>query len=145
MIKKTYSQKPTEVTREWHLVDAKGQILGRMATQIATKLIGKHKPTITPQTDGGDFVVVTNAALVEVTGGKESKKMYYRSSLRPGGLKQRSLGEMMDLQPEEVIRKAVYNMIPKNKLRKDRMNRLKIYAGADHRHHSQLGTVEAEK
>lgn len=136
----TYMQKPADVTREWHLVDARGEILGRLAVEIATKLIGKHKPTYTPHVDGGDFVVVINAAEVATTGNKEQDKTYYRHSHRPGGLKSRSLGEMKARFPEEVIRKAVYNMIPKNKLRSGRMNRLKIYAGSDHKHESQLGS-----
>jgi large subunit ribosomal protein L13 len=137
-MKKTYMQKPAEVKRAWHLIDLKGKVLGRIASDIATKLIGKHKPTFTPHVDGGDFVVVTNAAEIAVTGNKLEDKKYYRHSHRPGGLKIRNLSEMLEKFPEDVIRKAVFNMLPKNKLRSPRMNRLKIYAGAEHKHQSQL-------
>jgi large subunit ribosomal protein L13 len=140
---KTYTHKPADIKRQWHLVDAEGQILGRMATQIAVRLMGKDKPTYTPNFDGGDFVVVVNAAGIKVTGNKLEDKMYYRHSHQPGGLKKRSLSEMMEWDATEVIRLAVYNMLPKNKLRTDRMNRLKIYAGAEHQHQSQLGEAVA--
>ncbi len=138
-MQKTYIQKPAEVTREWHLVDAQGRVLGDVAVEIATYLIGKNKPTYTPHVDGGDYVVVINAAEVEVTGGKELKKVYYRHSNFPGGLSSKTFGEMMAADPTKVIEKAVYNMVPKNKLRTGRMSRLKIYAGAEHKHQSQLG------
>ena len=131
-------QKPADVTREWHVVDLGGKVLGRVASEIATKLIGKDKPTFTPHVDGGDYVVAINASQIEVTGNKLQDKIYYRHSHRPGGLKQRNLNEMMEKFPEEVIRKAVYNMLPKNKLRSGRMNRLKIYAGAEHKHTAQV-------
>lgn len=137
-------QKPADVTRQWHLVDVKDQILGRIATEIATKLIGKDKPTYTPHIDGGDYVVVINAAEVATTGNKTESKKYYRHSHRPGGLKDRTLGEMQEKFPEEVIRKAVYNMLPKNKLRSGRMNRLKIYPGQDHKHQAQLESTNAK-
>lgn len=135
---KTYMQKTAEVKREWHLIDAKEQVLGRVASQIATLLIGKHKPTYTPHIDGGDFVVVINAGEIAVTGGKENKKVYYRHSNFPGGLKQMTFAEMMEKFPTRAIEKAVYNMLPKNKLRTERMNRLKLYAGSEHKHQSQL-------
>lgn len=138
MTKKTYMQKPSEVERAWHLVDAKGQVLGRLASQLAQKLIGKHKKEYTPHVDGGDYVVVVNASQVSVTGQKKEQKTYYRHSGYPGSLKDLSLGEMLESFPERVIEKAVYNMLPKNKLRQPRMNRLKVYAGAEHKHHSQL-------
>ncbi len=137
-MQKTYIQKPAEVTRDWHLIDAQDQILGRIATQIAEKLIGKHKPEFTPHVDGGDFVVVINASQVKLTRGKEEKKIYYRHSHRPGGLKQRTFAEMIAEFPERVIEKAVFNMLPKNKLRSGRMNRLKVYADSEHKHQSQL-------
>lgn len=140
MKQNTYMQKTAEVARDWHLVDAKDQILGRLATQIATKLIGKHKPTFTPHVDGGDFVVVVNAKEVAVSGNKEESKIYYRHSHKPGSLKQRTLSEMRASFPERVIEKAVFNMLPKNKLRSGRMTRLKVYAGADHKHQAQLQT-----
>lgn len=135
---KTYMQKSAEVEREWHLVDVKDQVLGRVATQIATLLIGKHKPTFTPHIDGGDYVVVVNASKIAVTGGKEDKKVYYHHSNYPGGLKEITFGEMMEKFPTRAIEKAVYNMLPKNKLRTERMNRLKVYAGEEHKHESQL-------
>ena len=135
----TFMQRKEDVTRKWHLVDVKDQILGRISTQIAEKLIGKDKPTYTPHTDGGDFVVVINARQVAVTRGKELKKIYYKHSGFPGGLKQRTFEEMIRKNPEEVIRLAVKNMLPKNRLQGDRMARLKIYADAEHKHDSQLG------
>jgi large subunit ribosomal protein L13 len=132
-------QKTAEVQRQWHLVDVKDQVLGRIASEIATKLIGKHKPTYTPHIDAGDYVVVVNAAAVAVTGKKMSDKIYYSHSGFPGGLKEITLENLLKKFPTRVIEKAVYNMLPKNKLRADRMKRLKIYAGLEHKHHSQLG------
>jgi len=137
---KTYMQKSAQVTREWHLVDVKDKVLGRIATEIAEKLIGKNKPTYTPHIDAGDYVVVLNAAQIAVTGKKLTDKIYYSHSGFPGGLKEKTLGSLLEKHPTRVIEKAVFNMLPKNKLRSDRMNRLKIYAGEDHKHHSQLGT-----
>lgn len=131
-------QKTADVKREWHLVDAKGQILGRLASDIAQKLIGKNKPTFTPHIDGGDHVVVINASEIAVTGNKETDKMYYRHSGYPGGLKEKSLGDLKESYPTRIIEKAVFNMLPKNKLRSGRMTRLKVYAGAEHKHESQL-------
>ena len=136
---KTYMQKKAEVKREWHLVDVKGQVLGRVATEIAKKLMGKEKTTFTPHIDGGDYVVVINAQEVEITRGKEDEKLYYNYSGFPGGLREQTFAELQAKHPEEIIRRAVYNMLPKNKLRTPRMARLKIYAGTDHKHHSQLG------
>jgi len=130
--------KTADVKRDWHLADAKGQILGRLASEIAQKLIGKNKPTYTPHIDGGDFVVVINASEIAVSGNKEEDKMYYRHSGFPGGLKEKSLGELKKSFPTRIIEKAVFNMLPKNKLRSGRMNRLKVYANADHKHESQL-------
>lgn len=136
---KSYMQKTAEVTRDWHVVDAKGQILGQVATKIATKLIGKHKPTFTPHIDAGDFVVVINAGDVLVTGAKGTDKMYYSYSGFPGGLSKKSYDEVKAIRPETIIEKAVYNMLPKNKLRSDRMTRLKVYVGPEHKHQSQIG------
>ncbi len=135
---KTRSLKPAEVKRQWHLVDADGQVLGRLATHIAKLLIGKHKATYTPHVDGGDYVVVINAQSVKVTGKKETDKVYYRHSGYLGGLKQQTLAEVRAKYPERLIEKAVYNMLPKNKLRTKRMNRLKVYKGTEHKHESQL-------
>lgn len=136
---KTYMQRKEDVTREWHLVDAKNEILGKLATKIAIKLIGKHKPTYTPHTEAGDYVVVINAKEIAVTRNKEQKKLYRDHSMYPGGLTERSLGEMRLTQPEEILRRAVINMLPKNRLRDLRMARLKIYAGPEHKQQSQLG------
>jgi large subunit ribosomal protein L13 len=140
MPQKTYMQPTAAVTRSWHLVDVKDQILGRIATEIAEKLIGKHKPSYTPHIDGGDYVVVINSKLVAVTADKDHTKMYYSHSGFPGGLKTKPLGEMRATFPNRLIEKAVYNMLPKNKLRQHRMTRLKVYAGAEHTHQSQLPT-----
>ncbi len=136
---KTFIQKPADVTREWHLVDATGKTLGNVAVEIASKLIGKHKRDYTPHVDGGDFVVVINASAVEVTGKKATNKMYHRHSGYPGGLKSKTFAELLSTFPDRVIELAVVNMLPKNKLRSLRMNRLKVYAGAEHKHESQLG------
>jgi len=137
---KSYSQKLAQVERSWHLVDVEGKILGRTATTIAQKLIGKHKATYTPHIDGGDYVVVVNASGVKLSRNKAEKKIYYRHTGYPGGLKERSFQEMLEKFPQRVIEKAVYNMLPKNKLRKKRMTRLKVYAGGKHQHQSQLST-----
>jgi large subunit ribosomal protein L13 len=134
---KTYSAKPAEVTREWYLVDADGLTLGRLATVIADTLRGKRKPTFTPHVDTGDFVVVVNAEKVHVTGNKLDQKMYYRHSGYPGGLKSRTLREQLDRRPTEVLRAAVKGMLPKNKLARQQITKLKIYAGPEHPHASQ--------
>ncbi|MBW7955607.1 50S ribosomal protein L13 [Patescibacteria group bacterium] len=136
---KTYVQKPAEVKRQWHLVDVKGRVLGQVATEISQLLMGKNKPTFTPNVDGGDYVVVVNAKLVEVTGNKPARKMYYQHSHLPGGISEATFVEMIEKKPGEVIERAVYNMLPKNKLRAERMARLKVYADTEHKHHSQLG------
>jgi large subunit ribosomal protein L13 len=134
---KTYSQKPTDVTRRWILVDASSAPLGRVATTIAKYLIGKYKPTYTPHTDGGDYVVVINAAQVVVTGEKESDKTYYHHSGYPGGIRDESLSELRTKYPERIVIEAVKGMIPKNKLAADRMARLRVFAGSDHTHAPQ--------
>ena len=127
------------MTRNWHLVDVKGQILGRIATRIATLLMGKHKPSYTPHIESGDYVVVINAAEVAVTGKKKSDKLYHSHSGFPGGLSSASMERVQERFPERIIAKAVYNMLPANRLRVKRMNRLKIYAGSEHQHQAQLG------
>jgi large subunit ribosomal protein L13 len=134
---KTYSAKKGEITRDWYVVDAEGQILGRLATQIADRLRGKGKPGYTPHVDTGDFVVVVNADKIAVTGTKLDSKMYYRHSGYPGGLKQRTLREQLERRPTEVIRKAVKGMLPKNKLANQQITKLKIYAGPEHPHEAQ--------
>jgi len=135
---KTYMQKPAEVKRSWHLIDAKDRVLGQIATEIATKLMGKQKPTYTPNTDGGDYVVVINASEVYVTNNKGETKKYYDHSLIPGGLRTRTFNSMKASNPAEIIERAVYNMVPGNRLRKDRMGRLKVYANAEHKHGDQF-------
>ena len=138
-MQKSYTQKASEVKRAWHVVDAKGKILGRVATEVATKLIGKNKKEYTPHIDSGDFVIVINAKEVAVTGNKEEDKVYYRHSNFPGGLKSQSLAKARVLNPERIIESAVRGMLPKNKLQDPRMTRLKVYAGSEHKHASQLG------
>ncbi|HCR80896.1 MAG: 50S ribosomal protein L13 [Candidatus Pacebacteria bacterium GW2011_GWB1_47_8] len=135
----TFMQRKEDVIRRWHLIDVKDQVLGRVATEIAIKLIGKDKPTYTPHIDGGDYVVVINASDVKLTRGKELKKLYRSHSGFPGGLHERSFADMQAKHPTEIIRLAVVNMLPNNKLRDRRMTRLKIYAGPEHEHQSQLG------
>ena len=137
MNKCTVMQKKEEVTRNWYEIDAEGKILGKIATEIAVRLMGKHKPSYTPHVDGGDFVVVLNADKFAVTGKKMLDKKYYRHSGYPGGLKVRSLEEMLEKKPTEVIRKAVERMLPKNKLGNQMINRLKIYTGNEHNHVAQ--------
>jgi large subunit ribosomal protein L13 len=134
---KTYSQKPTEISRRWVLIDASTATLGRVATTIAKYLIGKYKPTYTAHVDNGDYVVVINAAKFVSTGAKENDKKYYRHSGFPGNLKIQSLGEMRENSPEKVIELAVKGMIPVNKLAADRMLRLRIFKGETHTHTAQ--------
>jgi len=134
---KTYSQKPSEVNRRWILIDASEAPLGRVATQVATYLIGKYKPNYTPHIDGGDYVVVINAKDTVVTGNKEKGKIYYRHSGFPGGIKDARLEEVREKFPERIIEAAVKGMLPKNKLSSERMNRLRIFAGSDHTHTAQ--------
>ena len=134
---KTYSAKKGEIPREWYIVDADGQTLGRLATQIADRLRGKGKPQFTPHVDTGDFVVVVNAEKIAVTGKKLDEKMYYRHSGYPGGLKSRTLNDMLERRPEEVIRLAVKGMLPRNRLARKQLTKLKVYAGPDHPHTAQ--------
>lgn len=134
---KTYMAKKLEVPRRWYLVDARGQILGRLASRIATLLRGKHKPQFTPHLDTGDFVVVVNAAQVRLTGRKLDQKIYYRHSGYMGGLKETSARTMLQKKPEEVLRLAVKGMLPRNSLGRQQLKKLKIYAGAEHPHQAQ--------
>jgi large subunit ribosomal protein L13 len=136
-VMKTYSAKPGEITREWYLVDADGQTLGRLATQIADTLRGKRKPQFTPHVDTGDFVIVVNAEKIVTTGAKLDQKRYYRHSGYPGGLSSRTLREQLERRPTEVIRSAVKGMLPKNKLAARQLTKLKIYAGPEHPHGPQ--------
>ena len=134
---KTYTAKPHEIEQAWYLVDAEGKTLGRLATQIADLLRGKGKPQYTPHIDTGDFVVVVNAERIHVTGNKLEQKLYYRHSGYPGGLRVRTLAEQLERRPEEVLRKAVKGMLPKNKLAARQIVKLKVYAGPDHPHEAQ--------
>jgi large subunit ribosomal protein L13 len=134
---KTYSATSEDRTREWYVVDAEGMTLGRLATQIADTLRGKRKPQYTPHCDVGDFVVVVNAEKISVTGDKRNSKRYYRHSGYPGGIRSRTLAEMLDRRPEEVIRQAVKGMLPRNKLARKQLLKLKVYAGAEHPHAAQ--------
>ena len=137
MSAKTYTAKPGEIERRWHVVDAEGQTLGRLATRIADVLRGKDKPVYTPHVDTGDFVIVVNAEKIAVTGKKLDDKIYYRHSGYPGGIKQRTLREQLDRRPTEVLRVAVKGMLPKNKLAARQLVKLKIYSGPDHPHAAQ--------
>ena len=134
---KTFSLKNTEVVRDWVVFDAADKVLGRFATKIADKLRGKDKPTFTPHVDGGDFVVVINADKVKVTGNKGDQKKYYKHSLYPGGLKEKSFKEVLESSPERIIENAVKGMLPKNKLGKSIIKKLKVYSGSEHPHESQ--------
>ncbi len=134
---KSYVATPQNRQRDWYVVDAQGRTLGRLATQIAETLRGKRKPEYTPHCDTGDFVVVVNAAKIKVTGSKLNDKLYHRHSGYPGGLRSRTLGEMLERRPEEVIRKAVKGMLPRNRLARQQLRKLKVYAGAEHPHEAQ--------
>ena len=134
---KTYVATPTDRDRAWVVVDAEGKTLGRLATRIADLLRGKHKPTYTPHIDTGDFVVVINAEKIAVTGNKRAEKRYYRHSGYPGGLRSRTLEEMLARRPEEVIRLAVKGMVPRTRLGRKQLTKLKVYAGPDHPHAAQ--------
>ena len=134
---KSYMARPLSVERKWHLVDAEGRTLGRLATEIATILRGKNKPQYTPHVDTGDFVVVVNADRIVVTGKKAEQKMYRRHSQRPGGLKEVSYEQMLERKPEEILRKAVRGMMPKTRLGRQQFRKLKLYAGPEHPHEAQ--------
>lgn len=134
---KTFVAKEHEVEKKWYLVDADQKVLGRLATQIAVRLRGKHKPIFTPHADVGDFVVVVNADKVAMTGAKWDQKTYYRHSGYTGGLKQISARKLLEKKPEEIIRFAVKRMLPKNSLGRRQLKKLKIYAGSDHPHQAQ--------
>jgi large subunit ribosomal protein L13 len=139
-VMKTYVATPATRERNWLVVDAAGQTLGRLATQIADALRGKTKPEYTPHCDTGDFVVVVNAEKISVTGNKRADKKYYRHSGYPGGIKERSLEDMLQRRPEEVIRHAVKGMLPRNRLARKQITKLKVYAGPDHPHAAQKPT-----
>ncbi|MDN5930619.1 MAG: 50S ribosomal protein L13 [Pseudonocardia sp.] len=133
----TYSPKPGDITRAWHVIDATDVVLGRLATHAATLLRGKHKPTYAPHMDTGDFVVIINAEKISVSGNKREGKFIYRHSGFPGGLRQRSVGEMIDKFPDRLVEKAIKGMLPKNKLGRAMGKKLKVYAGPNHPHAAQ--------
>jgi large subunit ribosomal protein L13 len=134
---KTWNAKPGEIERNWYLVDAEGKTLGRLATRIADALRGKDKPQYTPHVDTGDFVVVVNAEKITVTGKKLDEKLYRRHSGYPGGLRSRPLRDELERRPTEVLRKAVKGMLPRNRLARQQLTKLKIYAGPEHPHEAQ--------
>jgi large subunit ribosomal protein L13 len=134
---RTYSPKPSDVQRAWHVVDAEGLVLGRLSTEVARVLRGKHKPIFAPHLDTGDHVIVINASKVVLTSDKADKKLAYRHSGYPGGLKERSYTDLLATKPEEVIRKAVRGMLPKGPLGRQMLRKLKVYAGATHPHSAQ--------
>ena len=134
---KTWNAKAEDVERRWYVVDAEGEILGRLATRIAETLRGKRKPEYTPHVDTGDFVVVVNAEKIAVTGTKLDDKRYYRLSGYPGGLRSRTLREQLERRPTEVVRTAVKGMLPRNRLARRQITKLKVYAGPDHPHEAQ--------
>ncbi|MDN5857730.1 MAG: 50S ribosomal protein L13 [Pseudonocardia sp.] len=137
----TYSPKPSEITRAWHVIDASDVVLGRLAVQAATLLRGKHKPTFAPHMDTGDFVVIVNAEKVAVSGNKRDDKYIYRHSGFPGGLRKRTVGEMIEKAPERLVEKAIQGMLPKNRLGRAQSKKLKVYAGPEHPHAAQKPTA----
>jgi large subunit ribosomal protein L13 len=134
---RTYQATPQDRERNWYVVDAEGKTLGRLATQIADVLRGKRKPTYTPHVDVGDFVIVVNAEKIVVTGNKLEDKLYWRHSGYPGGIKSQTLGDLLERRPEEVIRRAVKGMLPRNRLARAQLRKLKVYAGPEHPHQAQ--------
>jgi large subunit ribosomal protein L13 len=138
---KTYNARHEDIVKDWYLIDAEGQILGRLASEIAKRLRGKHKPIYTPYVDTGDFVIVVNAGKVSLTGNKMSDKVYYHHSGYPGGLKMTNAGKMLKDHPEKVLLFAVRGMLPKNSLGRKMLKKLKIYTGNDHPHEAQCPQV----
>jgi large subunit ribosomal protein L13 len=134
---RTYSPKPGEVARTWHVIDAEDVVLGRLASNVATLLRGKHKPTFAPHVDTGDFVIIVNADKVVLTGNKRDQAFAYRHSGYPGGLRKQSFGELLDTRPERLLEKVVKGMLPKNKLGRAQGKKLKVYAGPEHPHAAQ--------
>jgi len=133
----TFTAKPETVVQDWYLVDATDKVLGRLATQIATRLRGKHKPEYTPHVDTGDHIVIVNAAKIRVTGDKINQKKYYRHTGYPGGIKETVLSDELENNPERVIERAVKGMLPKNSLGRSMFRKLRVYAGPDHSHQAQ--------
>jgi large subunit ribosomal protein L13 len=137
---RTYSPKPADIQREWHVIDAEDVVLGRLAVQTANLLRGKHKPQFAPHVDTGDFVIIVNASKVALSGSKKTTKMAYRHSGYPGGLSQTPYGELLEKDARKAIEKAVWGMLPKNKLGRQMLKKLKVYAGPDHPHTAQKAT-----
>ncbi len=135
---KTYLAKPQEVERKWYVIDATDQVLGRLATQVATILRGKNKPTFTPNVDTGDYVIIVNAEKIRLTGNKENQKVYEHFTGYPGGLRQTSYQDMLKKHPERIIEKAVKGMLPKNTLGRQMYRKLRVYAGPEHNHDAQM-------
>lgn len=133
----TYTPKPGDIARNWYVIDAEDIVLGRLAVAAATLLRGKHKATFAPHVDGGDFVIVVNASKIALTGDKAQKSMRYSHSGRPGGLKQSSIGELLEKNPRKAVERAVWGMLPKNKLSRQLIGKLKVYAGPEHPHAAQ--------
>jgi large subunit ribosomal protein L13 len=142
---KTYSIKAKDVERQWHVIDASGKTLGKLATQVANLLMGKHKPTFVPYLDTGDFVIVLNATKVKVTGKKPKQKTYYRHSGYPGGIKAETYEEMMAAHPTRVIEHAVKGMLPHNRLGRAMFKKLKVYAGDSHPHQAQVAGMKTSE
>jgi large subunit ribosomal protein L13 len=139
---KTYTPNVMDIKREWHIVDAKGQTLGRLASQVAKLLMGKHKPIYSPHLDTGDYVIVLNAAKVKLSGKKAEQKLYYRHSGYPGGLRSLTFQELLSKHPTRVVEIAVKGMLPKNRLGSAMFRKLKVYPGSDHPHHAQVAEKE---
>ena len=137
---RTYSPKPADIQREWHVIDATDVVLGRLAVQAANLLRGKHKPIFAPHVDTGDFVIVVNASKVALTGSKATKKLSYRHSGFPGGLTATPMGELLEKDARKAIEKAVWGMLPKNRLGRQMIKKLKVYAGPEHPHQAQKAT-----
>ena len=134
---KTFNAKPAEVRRDWYIVDAAGKNVGRLATEIAKRLRGKHKPEYTPHVDTGDYIVVINAGEVKISGNKTSDKMYYKHTGWPGGIRSISFEQLQQRKPERIIEQAVKGMLPRGPLGRDMLRKLKVYAGAEHKHSAQ--------
>lgn len=134
----TYTVRLPDIKRKWHIIDAQGENLGKLATTVATLVTGKHKPMFSRHIDVGDFVIIINAAKINLTGTKADKKVYYNHSGRPGGLRTRTFKNVLKARPEEIIQRAINGMLPKNKLRSDRMKKIKVYAGPRHPHKAQM-------
>lgn len=134
---KTYSAKPNEILQNWYVVDASQYVLGRLASEVARRLRGKHKPEYTPHVDTGDYIVVVNAERVQTTGKKQEKKLYFRYTGYPGGLRKTPLQERLQTYPERVVRDAVWGMLPKNRLGRQMLTKLKVYRGNEHPHQAQ--------